>query len=197
MGRASTRESKRHRRAMPPPLRGTGPGAGCLAWALAYMAGCAGIFAVFSRAWGTCLGIPVALVLGGFGASYLYGLALLTLVRSRWYPRGVRCLVVFSNSPNWETCVRDAWLPRIGGRAVVLNWSERSSWRSSLAVRVFRHFCGTWRNYNPSVIVFRGLRRPYVFRFYEAFKQVKAGRPEYRDGLEAAMFEALGIDRPV
>ena len=121
-------------------------------------------------------------------------LAPLVLVRLRWRPRGVRCLVATSNSPNWEIYVRDQWLARIGAVAVVLTWSERSSWRSTLAVRVFRHFCGTWRNDNPAVIVFRGLRRPYVFRFYEAFSEVKAGRPQYLEELEAQIFRALKLD---
>jgi hypothetical protein len=66
-----------------------------------------------------------------------------------------------------------------------------------LAVCVFRHFCGTHWNHNPAVVVFRGLKQPYVYRFYEAFAQVKAGRPQYLEGLEADMFEAMGLDRPV
>ena len=43
------------------------------------------------------------------------------------------------------------------------------------------------------MIVFRGLRAPLVFRFYEAFHEAKIGRGRYLDELEAGMFEALGV----
>ena len=35
----------------------------------------------------------------------------------------------------------------------------------------------------------------FVFRFFYAFQQAKAGRPEYLESLEAQMFEALGLDK--
>jgi hypothetical protein len=36
--------------------------------------------------------------------------------------------------------------------------------------------------------------RPYVFRFFYAFQEVKANRRQYLETLEAQMFEALGLD---
>jgi hypothetical protein len=128
-------------------------------------------------------------------ARYLYGVVLLVIVRLRWTRRGVRCLVVYSESPAWHDHIRTGWLSRIGDVATVLNWSERASWRSDLSVRLFRQFCGEWRNFNPVVVVFRGLRQPYIFRFFYAFQQVKAGRRHYLETLEAQMFEALGSDK--
>ena len=49
------------------------------------------------------------------------------------------------------------------------------------------------RNYNPAVLVFRGLRRPAVYRFYYAFQQAKHGRTQYLDALEAELFRELGV----
>jgi hypothetical protein len=132
-------------------------------------------------------------VLAFVALRYLYRLALLVIVERTWLRRGVRCLVVYSNSPTWESHVRQAWLSRLGDRAITLNWSERQSWTGGLAVRVFREFCSRWRNYNPAVVVFRGLKQPYVFRFVEAFQQVGTRRPEYLNRLETEMFEALGF----
>src|SRR5262245_12895034 len=98
---------------------------------------------------------------------------LLAHVRAAWSRRGVRSLVVHSNSPNCEDRIASEWLPRMGSRAVTLNWSERSQWRSSdLRVRVFRAFAGQ-EAFNPGVLVFRGLRAPLVFRFFGAFHQAK------------------------
>ena len=136
-----------------------------------------------------------ALVMAGLAVSYLYGLILLAIVRRRWTRRGVRCLLVYSDSPAWRDHIQTSWLSRMGDVAIVLNWSERASWRSDLRVRVFRRFCAERRNFNPAVVVFRGLREPYVFRFFYAFQEVKANRRQYLEALEAQMFEALGLDK--
>ncbi|MGH7731028.1 MAG: hypothetical protein ACRENJ_07235 [Candidatus Eiseniibacteriota bacterium] len=84
-------------------------------------------------------------------------------------------------------------MPRIGAKAVTFNWSERAQRRGSLEFSVFRHFCGSEWNFNPAVVVFRGLKRPFVFRFYSAFRETKVGRPEYLARLEARMFESFGV----
>jgi hypothetical protein len=126
---------------------------------------------------------------------YAYSLALLLAVILKWRPRGVRCLVIHSDSPQWADRVSRHWLPRLQHAAVVLNWSERATWKGTLSVLVFRHFCGTVSNFNPAVVVFRGLRRPLVFRFFYAFQEVRAGRTQYLERLEAEMFHSLGIER--
>lgn len=191
----STREAKREREAAYSPVtlnrQRSAVGFGCGLVVLVYLAACL-LFASFSPplAIVIALALPAVLVGTGLLARYLYGLALLLAVRWRWTPHGIRCLVVYSNSPNWEAYVRENWLPRIGHAAVTLNWSERASWQPSLAVRVFRHFCGP-REFNPAVVVFQGLDRPLVFRFFQAFKQVKAGRPEYLRRVEDELFALL------
>jgi hypothetical protein len=126
--------------------------------------------------------------------SFAKGMWLLYRVLSEWSPQGFRCLVVHSDSPVWKDHVDQEWLPRLDSFAAKLNWSERARWGASLEAQVFRHFCyPSRRNFNPAVIVFRGLRAPFVFRFYEAFHEAKIGRGRYLDELEAAMFEALSV----
>src|SRR5439155_17111193 len=107
--------------------------------------------------------------------------------------RGVRCLIIHSNSPLWEGHVETHWFPRLGKMADTLNWTERAAWPESLAVRVFRQFCFQSRNFNPAIIVFRDLDDPLVFRFFYAFHEAKDGRPQYLSALEGQAFEAPGV----
>ncbi len=57
---------------------------------------------------------------------------------------------------------------------------------------MFEAFVRADRDFNPSVVVFRGMLRPLVYRFHEAFHQAKHGVPEPLHNLERSMFEALG-----
>ena len=195
MNEPRTQEGKRRRKAMPEALERSNS-LGCLASLALWVVVCVAIF--YATSWPAALAFAAlgVLALGIIAFRYVYGLALLALAHWKWTRRGVRCLVVYSNSPVWESHIQHAWLPRLGDRAIVLNWSERASWHSGLAVRVFRKFCLRWHNYNPAVLIFRGLKQPYVFRFFDAFQQVGAGRPEYLTQLEAQMFEAIGLTLP-
>jgi hypothetical protein len=194
MGTIGTQEAKRRRKALPPPLGNRVP-LGCLtSLAVCLLVG-SGIFARTTWVGAFMFAELAALILVGIAAWYLYGVILLAIVWRRWTRRGVRCLVVYSDSSRSRDHIKTGWLPSIGDAGVALNLSERSSSRSDLAVRVFRRFCGQWRNFNPAVVVFRGLKEPYVFRFFYAFQEVKANRREYLEALEAQMFEALGIDK--
>ena len=186
-----TQEAKRHRRAAPPPIESVWS-SGCLATLIVYLA----IMVAWYAATRNLIALGLVIV-GAVGTALLlshalFGLLLLARVRLRWTRRGVQCLVVHSHSPLWEEHIASQWLARFGDRAVTLDWSQRSAWSESLAVDLFRYFGGT-RNFNPAVLVFRGLRRPLVFRFYYAFHEARIGRPRYLEELEQAMFAALGL----
>src|SRR6516165_7972109 len=84
----------------------------------------------------------------------LIGLLLLIIIWCWWCPRGKKALFVYSNSPVWQEYVAEQILPRLGQRAVLLNWSERRHWRLNLAVVVFWYFGGS-REFNPLGVVFR------------------------------------------
>jgi hypothetical protein len=134
-----------------------------------------------------------------WGAGVLYDSIrerrLLNEIQRTWTSRGIHCLVVHSNSPNWQDHIRSRWLPRLGTAAETLNWSERATWPSSLGVRVFERYVKARRNFNPAVIVFRDRERPLVFRFYHAFDEVRRGRPSYLERLETGMFAAVEAKR--
>src|SRR5579863_4878812 len=72
-----------------------------------------------------------------------------------WLTRGRDILFVYSDSPVWRDYMLSEMLPMVEGRAVVLNWSERSAWKWwSLRVLAFRLFAGT-KAFNLLLVVFR------------------------------------------
>jgi hypothetical protein len=154
---------------MPPPLYRFP--VGCLAVVLVYVGLSTALFVATRSILFVALALPGLIVLGYQALRRLRARQLLAEVRRTCAPRGVRCLIIYSNSPLWEGHVE------------------------SLAVRVFRQFCFELprRNFNPAIIVFRGLDDPFVFRFFYAFHEAKEGRPLYLNLLESQAFEALGV----
>ena len=186
-----THEAKRRRRAAPDP--GGSTKVGCLVAMWVYVAACLA-WSLLTRWWlPAALGLP-ALAIGILVIrTWIDHLRILSEVRRVWTPRGVRGLLVHSNSEAWKDYIAERWIQRIGDRVALYNWSERATNRHTLEARVFGTFCDESRDFNPAVVVFRGLKRPLVFRFYYAFLEVKAGRPQYLEEQERGMFEALGV----
>jgi hypothetical protein len=189
MNKTGTREKKRARKATPPPLGKPIP-LGCVATFWLYLILCLIALGGTHRLAWLAAGAPGLLIAGFAFIRVVRRLALLAAVRSQWTSTSIRCLVVYSKSAVWESHIRTEWLPRLGSVAVTLDWSQRASWGNTLAVRVFKYFCGTYRNFNPAVVVFRGFRQPLVFRFYTAFKEAKGGRGDYLAEYEQQMFSA-------
>lgn len=187
-----TQEAKRRRRAMPDPLATPLP-RGCLVVLIALPALCGAWVAIDPGPAPIVIGALALIVLGLAVLHFLRGRFLLAHVAAAWTPRGIRCLVIHSDSPSWAEYVATRWLARLGPQAARFNWSRRAEQRGSLEFRVFAHFCGDTRNFNPAVVVFRGLRQPQVFRFFYAFREARAGRPWYLEQFEAQMFAALGM----
>lgn len=117
-------------------------------------------------------------------------LALLLAVWFTWWPRKRYALAVYSASPVWQAYFETQVLPRLGRRAVLLNWSERKRWKPTLPVLLFRVF-GGHRAFNPIVIVFQPFSWPRQFRFYDAFRAFKHGRPEEVEKLRLELFAHL------
>jgi hypothetical protein len=110
-----------------------------------------------------------------------------------WLTREKQFVVfVYSNSPIWKDYIEREILPRIQDRAVILNWSERGTWKNSLEVLAFRYFGGQ-RNFNPIGMVFRPLHVAETYRFYDAFKEFKHGNVENVENIKRKLFESLGI----
>jgi len=120
---------------------------------------------------------PLILLLAIFAIVFLFLNRFFTylLVWTLWLPRGKDVLFISSDSPVWQTYMREQLLPLIGKRAVIMNWSERSRWpKWSVPVHVFRTFGGS-REFNPLIVVFRPLKRARCFRFFPAFKEWEHG----------------------
>ncbi|HXN48444.1 MAG TPA: hypothetical protein VN893_17480 [Bryobacteraceae bacterium] len=111
-----------------------------------------------------------------------------------WNTRGRDVLFVYSDSPVWQAYIEQRFLPYLGRRAVVLNWSERNRWGVSLGSLAFRFFGGR-REFNPLGVVFRPFRRTRTFRFWAAFRDMKHGRPELLQTVEQRFFDCIGVSR--
>ena len=112
--------------------------------------------------------------------------------RLKWGRHGKPILFVYSDSPNWKQYIEEYWLPRITPHAVVLNWSQRSQWKSRAAFesRVFRHFAGR-EEFNPIAIFFPALGRVRIIRFWKPFKDFKHGRDRLLRVAERELFDVL------
>jgi hypothetical protein len=121
---------------------------------------------------------------------------LLSAVWLTWIPRRRYAVVVYSNSPVWQDYFEREVIPRLGDRAIVLNWSGRRHWPLSMAVMLVRMFGGS-REYNPMAMVFEPLRWPRHFRFYRAFRSFKNGDPAEVEKLRSEFFRVLdALARP-
>ena len=148
------------------------------------------------KLWGVLLGIPLALVvIPLLFASLLYVLVLAVCLHlaiwCAWCLRGRDILVVSSDSPVWHDYIEQNVLPRLGSRAVVLNWSRRKEWPWSLARMAFFYFAGR-RECVPLAVVFRPFRRTRTFRFWQPFRDYKHGRSEALHEMERQLFELTG-----
>ena len=117
---------------------------------------------------------------------------------TRWAPSGKDVLLVYSDSPHWQRYVETHWLPQLGARAVVLNWSERATWpeRHPLEAAVFRRWAGD-REFNPIAIVLPARGPVKVIRFWRAFRDLKHGKPEALRAAERELAAILGVSFPV
>src|SRR3990172_9682677 len=100
--------------------------------------------------------LPLILV---YVAIYLLWWMAWGLVLRFWFWRthakhGRPVLFVYSDSPNWRAYIDEHILPRIEGRAVVLNWSQRNEWTARMPweARFFHWFAGP-KHFNPLALV--------------------------------------------
>ena len=113
--------------------------------------------------------------------------------RAAFAAQGKDLLLVYSNSPNWQAYVEEQWLPRWGHRAVILNWSQRSTWARPVSpeVALFRAFSGS-REYNPlGIVVPASGGEVHIVRFWQAFRDHKHGRDRRLKTAEAELDDYL------
>ena len=143
---------------------------------------------------GVCLLVLLSplLILVAVVLYVLSGFVLYVAIWLGWCARGRHVLLVYSDSPIWHEYIENEILPRLEGRAVILNWSERKQWKKSLAVLAFKRF-GGWRAFNPLAVVFRPFQFAKVFRFFEPFQDFKHGDPGKVEKMKTELFEALDV----
>lgn len=131
----------------------------------------------------------------GWAGSALYGYWLRTRWDRTFGRAGKRILLVYSRSPHWQDYIEQNWLPRLEGRIIVLNWSDRATWRRpfSLEVRVFRHWAGD-REFNPLAILFPSRGRVRTVRFWRAFRDFKHAKDSQLRKAEEELFAFASSD---
>jgi len=108
----------------------------------------------------------------------LYSLWLNLLIWACWCSRSRNVLLVYSESPNWQEFIESELIPQLPKTTIILNWSQRRTWRwRDLSVRAFRHFGGD-QEFNPMVTIFLPWRRAKSFRLYQPFRDYKHGNTE-------------------
>jgi hypothetical protein len=142
--------------------------------------------------------IPVAVVVAPLAALAIAGESLAAVwlrlrFRRRWGPERI-ALLVYSDSPHWKRHIEERWLPHIGDRVVILNWSERKTWPRSrrLEAAVFRRYAGP-REFNPVAIVFPKGSRAQVIRFWHPFRDFRHGKVHALRRAEEQLGELLGV----
>ncbi|MCI0550042.1 MAG: hypothetical protein L0287_03730 [Anaerolineae bacterium] len=120
----------------------------------------------------------------------LWGIILQIVIWLTWRERFM--LFVYSNSPIWKDSIEAEVLPKIRNHAVILNWSERKMWKTSLSAIAFRHFRGS-QNFNPIALIFRPFHVVKDYRFFEAFKEFKHGNPNEVEKITKDLFDNIGV----
>ena len=73
----------------------------------------------------------------------------------RWAERTGRAgVLVTSDSPHWCAYIDANWLPILGDRVSVLNWSHHTGWRPTIETALFEMFAGR-KDYCPAIMVVR------------------------------------------
>jgi hypothetical protein len=112
---------------------------------------------------------------------------------SSWLTRGKDILFIYSDSPIWRDYMLSEILPLVEDRAIVLNWSERRTWkRWSLRVLAFKLFAGQ-KAFNPLIVVFRPFLKAKKFRFWPAFREWKQGNRQSVDKLKQEVTRTLSL----
>src|SRR5688572_23386345 len=136
------------------------------------------------------LPMSLAILLLAIPFYVIYAACLRVAIWSTWNSRGRDILFVYSDSPHWRDYIQEHILPRIQERGIILNWSQRKTWRLSLRTLAFYHF-GGGREFNPMAVLFRPFCRTRVFRFWQPFQDLKHGHPEKLQLLQADFFDLL------
>jgi hypothetical protein len=111
------------------------------------------------------------------GAGFIVRRAcLIGRLRAVWPPNKF-VLLAYTQSDVWAPFIEQSLLPQLGDVVVSIDRSKEDWKRSNPVEARAVSFWGGLRAHNPIAIVIRDRWRVRVFRFYEAFQQLKHSRP--------------------
>ena len=106
--------------------------------------------------------------------------------------KGKVILFVYSDSSNWKDHIEEKILPRLETCSVILNWSRRREWESSMQfeARLFNQWAGSGQ-FTPTAILFPLLGRVKVFRLWQLSQNHKHGKNKVSKEAEQSLFAAV------
>jgi len=137
---------------------------------------------------GFLLGMTVLKSLGPFALRF--GLKVRFWVRHG--RKGKVILFVYSDSSNWKDHIEAKILPRLEACSVILNWSKRREWESSMQfeARLFNQWAGSGE-FTPTAILFPLLGKVKVFRLWQLSQNPKHGKNKISKEAEQSFFAAV------
>ena len=137
---------------------------------------------------GLLLGVTVLKSLGPFALRF--GLKVRFWVRHG--RKGKVILFVYSDSSNWKDYIETNILPCIEAHSIILNWSKRREWESSMQfeARLFNQWAGSG-GFAPTAILFPLLGKVKVFRLWQLSRNPKHGKNKVSKEAEQSLFAAL------
>src|SRR4030043_932957 len=135
----------------------------------------------------------VGLLLGGTALKSLGPFALRFGLKVRFWVRhgrkGKVILFVYSDSSNWKDHIEEKILPRLKTCSVILNWSKRREWESSMRfeARLFNQWAGSGE-FTPTAILFPLLGKVKAFRLRQLSQNPKHGKNKVSKEAEQSLF---------
>ena len=137
---------------------------------------------------GVLIGMTVLKSLGPFALRF--GLKVRFWVRHG--RRGKVILFGYSDSSNWKDHIEEKILPRLDACSVILNWSKRREWESSMQfeARLFNQWAGSG-GFTPTAVLLPLLGRVKVFRLWQLSQNPKHGKNKVSKEAEQSLFAAV------
>jgi len=117
-------------------------------------------------------------------------------LRGRFWVRhgrkGKRVLFVYSDSSTWKDHIEAKILPRLDDCSVVLNWSKRREWESSMRfeARLFDQWAGQGE-FTPTAILLPLTGKVRVFRLWQVSSKSRQGKGIPSKEAVQSLFAAL------
>jgi hypothetical protein len=146
--------------------------------------------------WVGIVSLILGLLLGMTVLKSLGPLALRFGLKVRFWVRHGRkgrvLLFVYSDSSNWKDHIEAKILPRLKTCSVILNWSKRREWESSMQfeARLFNQWAGSGE-FTPTAILFSRLGEVKVFRLWQPSRNPNDGKNKVSKEAEQSLWAAV------